>query len=219
MQESGEEQLKESGEGQVKEEGEESGILSSIGSSISSSFGSVAGSIGGAIGGIWEGVGGSTPKIDFKFFEEEFGKEVYDKRGEGKSLQEALGESSYVALYFGALQASECPKYQGQLIKTFESIEAKTKKLLVVVYVSCDKAEDHFNDNVSHFPSEWYALKFSDWKKRVDLVNRHHAKTIPHFVLFAPNGDILTEDKKWPVVDKNGDNFPWKGEASSCTLF
>jgi len=187
----------------------ENGVLDSIGDSFSS--------VTKSIGGLWDGVVGNVPKSNVAFFQEELG-ELINKNGERKGVETAFAESSYVGYYFGALKATECDKYQQKLIQTYENIKAKSKKL-EMVYISCDKTEEHFKENFNTFPSDWWTLDFTDWKRKIGLVKKYDSKTVPHFVLFSPSGEILTTDKTWPAVDKLGDSFPWSGESSSCVIF
>lgn len=174
-------------------------------------------SITNTVGDVWTSImGPSITESNIKFFTEEFGENVLDKDFQKVKTEELLKQPNYVAIYFGASQGKDSEKYQKTLLKTYNNIINKGLKL-VVIFVSSDKLETDHKNNMANLP--WYTFEHTDWKRKIGLVKKYNAKTIPHFVLLDPAGTLLTEDKRWPFADRTGDRFPWSGDSASCSIF
>ena len=85
-----------------------------------------------------------------------FGKEA----GEEKATREAVGDSQFVGVYFGAHWAPPCRKFTASLAKVYEDISDK----LQIVFCSSDGDEDHFKRNFNDM--KWYAIDYNDMARK-----------------------------------------------------
>ena len=179
-----------------------------------------ANSAGGAVYSQWSEFGKKNVEeieTNLALWEDLFGQNVVDSEGKSKTTEEALGRGTYVGIYVGAEWAAPCVPFTPQLKDAYAHINTDGEAKLEVVYVSADKDLPQFKNYISTMP--WVSIPFAKLNLRKKVMKIYKAKTLPKFILLAPDGKLLTEDEKWPSIDPEGKYFPWEGSSDSCVLF
>ena len=107
---------------------------------------------------------------------------------------QAVGESNFVGVYFGAHWAPPCRKFTTSLKKNYQEANEKGKQL-EVIFCSSDGNEDAFVRNYNDM--EWFAIDFNDQARKQSLSQLYGIMELPTLVILDRNGRVisLTGDK------------------------
>ena len=113
-----------------------------------------------------------------------------------------------VLIYFSAHWCSPCRNFTPVLAKLYQTLKAEGKSF-ELLFVSLDKDESEFRKYIADML--WFAVPFSEDKKRTELAETYKAEGIPHLVVLDVDGSIITDDAVSDVQsDREGNRFPWR---------
>ncbi|CAF1002245.1 unnamed protein product [Rotaria sp. Silwood1] len=106
------------------------------------------------------------------------------------STSQLVGKT--LALYFSAHWCSPCRNFTPRLAKAFNEVNDEIKNKLDIVFVSCDRNQEGFNEYFKEMP--WKALPFSDSDYSQKLGEKFNVGGIPCLVVLSPSLEIITLD-------------------------
>lgn len=124
----------------------------------------------------------------------------------GKELGVEVIENKVFAFYFSAHWCPPCRGFTPQLAEWYsKSLKAKG---LEVVFVSSDRDEGSFNEYFKEMP--WFALDYSDRKRKEQLSTLLGVSGIPALVIIDKDGSVVTTEGRSAISsDPEGDDLPW----------
>jgi nucleoredoxin len=120
--------------------------------------------------------------------------------------EELLGKTSgkHFGIYFSA---HWCPPCRGFTPKLADFYNSGLKEKLEIIFASSDKDQGAFDEYFKEMP--WLALPFDKRDAKAELSDMCGVEGIPSFVIFNPDGTILTTDGRSKVMaDPTGANLP-----------
>ena len=138
--------------------------------------------------------GGNITPVDFNTF---YG--TFSAKGE------------YLCLYFGAHWAPPSRLFTSALKEKFyEAIEKdeETKGKVEVVFVTDDRAPDHFERNFKKMP--WYSIPYDEEHRRQTLKSKYGICELPSLVVVAAaTGEVVTHDGRNMISDGKNALAKW----------
>jgi thiol-disulfide isomerase/thioredoxin len=131
-----------------------------------------------------------------KFYSRTFPPTLLSKDPAGKSLpvplSTVLSGTSTVLLYFSASWCGPCRQFTPNLVSFYR--EYATKYNFRVVFVSCDRDENSFNEYYGkHMP--WNAVPFEEGEtERERLQANHRVNGIPRLVVLGGDGKVKCDN-------------------------
>ena len=125
---------------------------------------------------------------------------------------QAKGE--YLCLYFGAHWAPPSRLFTTNLHEKFYNKindDADAKGKIEVVFVTDDRAEDHFERNFKKMP--WYAIPYGEELRRQTLKSKYGICELPTLVVISANGIVVTAEGRSNVADGLNALGKWKEMA------
>jgi nucleoredoxin len=119
---------------------------------------------------------------------------------------ELLGKTGgkYFGIYFSAHWCPPCRLFTPKLAEYYNS---GLKDKLEIIFASSDKDEGAFDDYFKEMP--WLALPYAQRKEKEELSEMCGVEGIPSFVIFNPDGTVLTADGRSKVSsDPTGASLP-----------
>ena len=106
----------------------------------------------------------------------------------------------FIAFYFGAHWAPPSRLFTNNLTDFYHHAN-KESKVVEVVFVTDDRAEDHFNRNFTKMP--WAAIPFDDDHKKQILKSRFGVCEIPTLVVIsADDCQVITHEGRNDVATR-----------------
>jgi len=122
------------------------------------------------------------------------------------SLQQAMGNTRSLALYFSAHWCPPCRGFTPKLAEWYKK-DLKSKGM-EVIFVSSDRDEDAFKVYFAEQP--WLALDFSDRNLKNKLSKAFNVNGIPSLVILDSElNTVTTEGKAAVSADPEGLEMPW----------
>ena len=143
----------------------------------------------------------ATKAIDTTGGDNELIQHLGDKLRQGQNAGtevltgDAVGQTPFVGVYFGAHWAPPCRKFTTSLKKNYEEANKSGTKQLEVIFCSSDGNEDAFVRNYNDM--EWFAIDFNDQARKQSLSQLYGIMELPTLVILDRNGRVisLTGDK------------------------
>ncbi|CAF0769967.1 unnamed protein product [Adineta steineri] len=150
-----------------------------------------------------------------------FDGHILNKSNEEVDLKDEKYKGKIFGLYFSAHWCPPCRGFTPKLIEFYKT-HAKDKNF-EIIFLSSDSDEKSFDDYYKDMP--WLKLDYKEQEKKDELENKLGVNGIPKLILIdGDTGDVICTDAREQIQnhDKQGKNFPWKGEKSekkqSCVL-
>jgi len=118
-------------------------------------------------------------------------------------LLEKVG-GKHFGLYFSA---HWCPPCRGFTPKLAEMYNEGLKEKLQIIFVSSDRDQASFDDYSKEMP--WLSLPFDKREEKDKLSKMCGVQGIPSFVIFSPDGTLITTEGRGKVMsDPKGETIP-----------
>lgn len=131
---------------------------------------------------------------------------LMNKDGEVKTIpfmdfmQTFRSKGQFVCLYFGAHWAPPSRLFTKTLEKRFYEEVNADGIVAEVIFVTDDRAPDHFERNFSKMP--WLAIPYADEHKKQTLKSRFGVCEIPTLVVISANScELITHDGRDHILD------------------
>jgi thiol-disulfide isomerase/thioredoxin len=106
-----------------------------------------------------------------------------------------------IGIYFSAHWCPPCKKFTPVLADFYREVN-KNGKRMEIIFASCDKDVDKFNEYFNEMP--WISFPFED--SAIDtLSNAYECQGIPYLVVIKPDGKLVSKNGR-NDVGKKGDN-------------
>ncbi|CAF4352117.1 unnamed protein product, partial [Rotaria sordida] len=128
-----------------------------------------------------------------------------------------------IGLYFSAHWCPPCRSFTPILIDFYK--KHSEDKNFEIIFISSDNDEESFSDYYKDMP--WWKLDYKERDKRNELASSFKISGISNLILLdGDSSEIICNNAREQIQfqDKNGENFPWKGEtkakaSKSCILY
>ncbi|CAF1253038.1 unnamed protein product [Rotaria magnacalcarata] len=141
-----------------------------------------------------------------------FDGHILHKSNQEVNLNDEKYRGKIIGIYFSAHWCPPCRGFTPILIDFYK--KHKEDKNFEIIFVSSDNDEESFNDYYKDMP--WWKLDYKERGKRNELASSFKISGIPALILLdGDSGKIICNNGREQIQfqDKNGENFPWKGEA------
>ncbi|OMJ84440.1 hypothetical protein SteCoe_14453 [Stentor coeruleus] len=104
---------------------------------------------------------------------------------------EEIKNADIVLLYVGAKWSGPCKKILPYLKKLYDKSNRK-QQVLEIIYLSCDKNEEDFNEAIDQMP--WCYISYKEQGLREIIVRHYNLVGIPSLLLISPWGNCVSSD-------------------------
>jgi len=131
--------------------------------------------------------------------ENKLSAEIFNGTLLGKDLKNVdnsfLTEVKLIGIYFSAHWCPPCRNFTPKLVKFYNEIN-KNKKIMEIIFASCDSDENQFNEYFNEMP--WIAFPFGDQRNEA-LSDAYNCEGIPYLVILKPDGSVISMNGRQDV--------------------
>ena len=129
--------------------------------------------------------------------EDVLGSTVITQGSKEIKLTEALKDTKYIGILFGAHWAPCCRSFTEEMITDYKLIN-KDAKVLELIFVSKDGNQDAFDRNFGDML--WKAIKYDDEARKKSLVNKYCIMEIPALIILnSATGELVSKTGRLDV--------------------